>query len=404
MAKKPKKTTEPTNTELMNEDPELEQTDTGTPKAPMVNDAPGPRPKAKVTKSNLPSDAPAGPRRWWIWVIAGAAVVLAGLGWFIWGKATANNSNTSTAKTNTNTVTLVRRQLDGVLVAPDKANTNILAVMIENAWESRPPSGIDKACVVYEALAEGGITRFMALFPVGVEVKEIGPVRSARPYYVSWAEEYNPLYVHVGGSPQALDYLRSKKPNLYDFNQFYHAGNFWRDRTRAAPHNLYTSSDMLYVGLKSANRDAKPVYTSWNFKDEAGIDTRGEPANDIVINFSSFNYQVTYKYDRGLNQYNRYLAGKEHVTRDGSKITAKNVIVEYVKTGLVPGDKERLTMETVGSGNMLLFRDGQTIQGTWKKDGPTARTQFLDAQGSPVQFDAGTTWIEVIPTDRKVTY
>lgn len=377
-----------------------------TKSAGMTSPSPAPVASSSVPKVVTQGKTKTRPKMLWLWV-GGAVVVVAGLsyvGWRVFGGGTPAASNTNTAATNTSPGPQVPRLLDGVLVSPERANTNIYAIMIENLKDSRPPSGLDKASVVYEALAEGGITRFLALFPVGGAIPEIGPVRSARPYYVSWAEEYHPLYVHVGGSPQALTYLKSGKGNVVDFNQFAHSPNFWRDKNRAAPHNLYTSTDKLFLGLKQVAPNLAPTFTSWTFKDDAPIDSRADKTNDIIIDFSSFNYKVTYKYDRGQNLYQRFLGDQEHVTRDGSKITAKNIIVELMQTGLIAGEKQRLEMATVGSGKMLLFRDGQTITGTWKKDSAAARTQFLDDQGAPVSLDRGTTWIEAIPTDRKVAY
>lgn len=348
----------------------------------------------------------------WVWyVIVGVVVLVAAafLGWKLFGKSTTNTTTNTAGNvnaTNTNTTNaLVPRVLDGVLVAADKAFTNVYAVVIENMVDSRPPSGLDKASVVYETLAEGGITRFLALFPVGQEVKQIGPVRSARPYFVSWAEEYKPLFVHAGGSPQALDYLKTGKANVYDFNQFSHGGNFIRDDSRSAPHNLYTDADKLYSGLRnSPGRDVAPTYTSWKFKDELPLDQRVSPAKDIVVNFSSFSYKVNYTFDRVQNVYLRSVGEKAHVTRDGVQLAPKNVIVEFTKVGLLPNEKQRLDITTTGSGKLLLFRDGTVTEGTWKKDTATARTRFLDASGNDLALNAGQIWIDVVPNDTVVTY
>lgn len=397
-----------------------------TTPAPAVDETATPEPKktpvaAKVLDLSNKNNPPAKPqitsgekttpptranRRWlWIGVAAGVAILAgAALTGYLLTKSPTNENTAVTPVENTNREVLFPRAIDGVLVPADKANGNLFAVMIENISESRPPSGLDKASVVYEALAEGGITRFLAIFPVGVDVKEIGPVRSARSYYIDWASEYKPLYVHAGGSPQAIELLRSGKANVIDFNQFVNGGNFWRDKTKRAPHNLYTNTSFLYLGLKRAAPDAKPTYTPWSFQDEPGIDARPATSKDIVIDFSSFNYRVKYQYDRGTNSYQRYLGDKEHVTRDGAKITTKNIVVLYTKTSLVPNDKLRLAMETVGTGKLVLFRDGQTFTGTWKKTALAARTQLLGDNGQTLALDRGTTWVEVVPNDRSVTY
>lgn len=403
MAKKPTKVK--VTDEAPDEDAPLEEQSlkkTVVDIKPPVSDLP----KPTVVKSA--SGAAKKPIPRWVWYVVGGAVLLiivAIAGWAMFGGSKSTVDITTTVEdTNASTETLVPRVLDGVPVAAAQAFTNIYAVVIENLTDSRPPSGLDKASVIYEALTEGGITRFLALFPVGQPADQIGPVRSARPYFVSWAEEYKPLFVHAGGSPQALSYLKSSKANVYDFNQFVNGGNFMRDKSRTAPHNLYTNPDLLFAGLRHRAPDAKPTYTSWLFKGETPLDNRPTVANDIVINFSSFNYKVTYTYDRVQNQYIRQVAEKPHVTRDGVPLAAKDIIVQFTKIGLLPNEKQRLDITTVGSGKMLLFRDGTVTEGTWKKDSNVARTQFLDVSGNPLALNPGQIWIESVSTDAKVTY
>jgi hypothetical protein len=126
-----------------------------------------------------------------------------------------------------------------------------LAVMIENHEESRPQSGLSSADVVYEAVAEGGITRFMAVFLCPFNDIQVGPVRSARTYFLDWVSEYNSLYAHVGGANtpgpanalgQIIDY------KILDLNQFgIGFPTFWRDYQRlghpvATEHTMYSSA------------------------------------------------------------------------------------------------------------------------------------------------------------------
>ncbi len=356
--------------------------------------------KPTVVKSSTKRKMPR-----WAWIAGGAGVIIAAalVGWLLMGRTSTPTAATTTNHNTNSTAQLVPRVLDGVLVPADQANPTVIAAMIENIKESRPPSGLDKASVVYEALAEGGITRFLALFPAGQDLKEIGPIRSARPYYISWAEEYAALYLHAGGSPQALSYLKSGHPNVADFNQFSHAPNFIRDHSRPAPHNLYTNSFLIGDALNKLKLPA-PTYTSWTFKQETALDQRPTSVNDLVIDFSSFNYRVKYVYDRVNNRYTRFVADQPHVTRDGSQIFVDNIVVEFMTTGLIPGEKQRLDLQTVGTGKLLMFRDGTAVQGTWKKDSNSGRTEFLDQDGKALALNPGMTWIEAVPTDRKVTY
>lgn len=403
-----KKTKAPSPAKPVTDEPELEPAK--AEEQPLAKSAA----KLDVPVAPTPTVVKSSPRaatrgRSWIWMTAVGVVVLVGavvVGWKLFGGSNPN-SNTNTAdNSNSSGVTLQPRVIDGVPVSTDLVNTNIYAVVIENMVDSRPPSSLDKASVVYETLAEGGITRFLALFPLGDKWPELGPVRSARPYFVSWAQEYgNPLFVHAGGSPEALALLRKSSTKVVDFNQFSHGGNFIRDSKRSAPHNLYTNDTLLYTGLRRTElRDAVPSYSSWLYKGEAGLDARPSTTNSIVINFSSFNYKVSYTYDRVQNQYQRFVADKAHVTRTGDQIYAKNIAVEFTDVAVTQNNKGRMDIRTTGTGRLLLFRDGTVTEGTWKKSSDTARTEFLDASGNPLSLNAGSTWIEVVSTGTKVTY
>ncbi|MFA5051780.1 MAG: DUF3048 domain-containing protein [Patescibacteria group bacterium] len=340
----------------------------------------------------------------WLYIGIGSAVIVAAvLGYVIFGLNIDNsNSNTNgSAATNDASGAMARRVLDGVYVPAGQENIYPIAVMIENLTSSRPPSGLSQANVVYEALAEGGITRFMAVYaqPL-VAIAEIGPVRSARSYYVDWALEYKALYVHVGGSPQALAQIKTDGVN--DFSQFYHAPYFWRDSNRAAPHNLYTSGEKMGIALVDQKMPATGEYVGWKFKNDASASSLPTDEKSIAIDFSSFNYKVEYKYDREKNDYVRYLAGQPHQDKDGTGIRAKDVIVQKMKTSLI--DSERLGMETIGSGEAVVFRDGQAVTGTWERKTKADRTRFYDQGGAEIELNAGPVWVEVVPTDRNIVY
>lgn len=404
MPRKPKSTPTTQPKEEEQEEPRPSSAPVESSSKPDITDMPKPVVVKNATrpKKQLPS---------WVWIVVLAVVALGGagiVGWKLFGKSKTNgNTNDTTQNTNTTTEALFPRVVDGVPVPQNQVNTSLYAIVIENMVDSRPPSGLDKASIVYETLAEGGITRFLAMYPSGGKViPEIGPVRSARPYFVSWAQEYgNPLFVHAGGSPEALALLKAGTTKVVDFNQFSHGGNFIRDDKRAAPHNLYTNYNLLYSGLRNTVlRDAVPQYTAWTFKGEASIDSRPATVNDVVINFSSFNYKVAYKYDRVQNQYQRLVADKPHVTRTGDQLYAKNIAVLYTDISVTQNNKGRMDIKTVGTGKLQLFRDGAMTEGTWKKDSDTSHTQFLDGTGQPLSLNAGQTWVEVVPTTAKVTF
>ena len=158
---------------------------------------------------------------------------------------------------------------DGVRVPADLPEEKLyFAATIDNITVARPQSGISKASLVYEAPVEAGITRFLAIYPEGEDVERIGPVRSARPYFLDWAAEFDALFVHVGGSPEALEKLRAY--DMRDLNEFFNGAYFWRDRSRSAPHNTYTSTEKLIAADRKRFADRKPPEVAgWRFKDDA---------------------------------------------------------------------------------------------------------------------------------------
>lgn len=338
-------------------------------------------------------------KKWIGIVVAIIVAAAAGGGYLLFGLDLDSGGSSNTLSGSSDQLT--RRAIDGVMVAPDEANPYPVAVIIENLTVARPQSGLATANVVYEALAEGGITRFLAVF-AGKTPGTIGPVRSARPYFVDWVLEYQALFAHAGGSPQALVDITTN--DVFDLNQFYHSQYFYRDKSRnvASEHTLFTTGENLAFALRDLEAAEHGTFDSWKFKDDAALADRPLDAKSISIDFSSFSYSVSYQYNREENSYVRSMAGQIHADADGTEIHAKNIIVQKVETRLA--DEQRLSMDTVGSGEAIIFRDGQATMGTWEKEEKTSRTRFYDAEGDEVALNAGQTWIEVVPTDREVTY
>lgn len=333
--------------------------------------------------------------------------VSAGAGYVVFrGKGTSSNTNTFSNTNTTQEPSVVARAIDGVLVASDQANPLPNAVMVENLVGARPQSGLDKANVVYEALAEGGITRFLAIFASTDSVPKIGPVRSARSYYLDWAKEYDALYAHAGGSPQAL--LDIPKDGIRDLNQFFHSQYFWRDKDRLnklpLEHTLYTSSELLARAQRDLTTPDHGTYIPWAFADGPTLAARPTVEEKITIDFSTFNYKVDYVYDRASNAYKRSQGEQPHRMEDGSQITVKNVIVEYIPATLAGDDKGRLTMQTIGQGKAVVFHNGQATEATWKKPDQVSRTRLYDTAGKEITFTVGSTWIEIVPPDHQIVY
>lgn len=293
--------------------------------------------------------------------------------------------------------TRVRAPLSGMLVDPDLAARRPIAVVIENHPDARPQTGFSNASLVYETLAEGGITRCLAIFQENDS--EVGPVRSARTQFVYWASELKAIFAHAGGSDDALALI--EKVDVLDFNQFSYGSNFWRDSSRYAPHNLYSTTEKLREGGKKAGYSEKEDTTPFKFKDDEKLEARPE-AQNITINFSSFDFKVGYVYDKINNNYERSVGGKPHVDKlSGKQLTAKNIIVQFANVSEKSGGDAQV--QAVGSGKTKYFIGGKAFEGTWKKTGASARTKYLDEAGKEIELNAGTTWVEVVRIGSSVT-
>ena len=282
--------------------------------------------------------------------------------------------------------------LTGLKVADEKTTQQaVTAIMIENSPDARPQSGLKQAGVVYEAIAEGGITRFLALYQ---EAKPtlVGPVRSVREYYVDWLTPYQASVAHVGGSWNALKLVRNGK--YRDIDQFFNSGSYWRATDRYAPHNVYTNFKRLDALNKSKGYTTS-TFPSWPRADGKAADK--PTATNIHINISSSLYNTQYKYDAKNNRYNRYLAGVLHKDREKGTITPSVVIAMHVDMKVVFEDGYREQITTVGSGKATIFQNGTAQNVTWRKKSRSAQLEFLDKNGKSVELVRGQTWIAAVP-------
>jgi hypothetical protein len=281
--------------------------------------------------------------------------------------------------------------------AEDLEQAKVFTVMVENHTAARPQSGLGAADVVYEALVEGGFTRFMAVFDSLQTVPAIGPVRSARDYYLWWAKEYNnPLYAHVGGSPKALDMLA--KQAMIDCDEFYHGDIFERVTWRYAPHNTYVSVSDL--GLCRPTKSEAGLFSgidSWKYTSEEIVSD--VKVDNIEISYSqNANYEVEWQYNAEEGVYYRFNAGQPHLDKNSNQqITAKNVIVLEALSRVID-DIGRLEMNNIGHGPVLIYTQGTKQKGEWKKDHYSDRTRFVDKEGNDLLLSPGNTWIQVVPS------
>ena len=278
-----------------------------------------------------------------------------------------------------------------------------MAVIIENHGTARPQqAGLTEANIVYEALAEGGITRFLVIF-LNSTPKRVGPVRSVRPYFVDFASEYTDAIVHAGGSAAALQklYQLVSKKILVDFDE----GNpaLFRDFTYPKPHNLFVnlvdvSATFVETGLKSVSTgtDINPVVLPFITKEKNdSIDNQAESGTVINLNFSRSTYEVKYKYDFLEKKYLRWNGGYKHLDAiSGKQIAPRNVIIQITDYYLAD-DAGHLELTTYGEGPIFIFSDGWMRKGKWQKK-VSENTKFFDANGNQLILPTGQTWIEVI--------
>ncbi len=286
--------------------------------------------------------------------------------------------------------------LTGVQVEPALAERAVTGIMIENSMDARPQSGLVDAGVVFEAIAEGGITRFLALFQEA-QPDYIGPIRSARPYYVRWAAGFDAAYVHSGGSGEALSLIRTLGVKDMDHGNF--PDTFDRISNRYAPHNVYTSMARLDA-LRAEKGFTKSEFTPFTRATEETPATNGEPANNIEFTISSKLYNTSYVYNTETKSYARNLAGTPHIDEKSGKQISPNVVIALIANYSFHPDGVHSVYDNVGSGKVLVFQNGTVAEGTWHKDSDTSSLSFKQTDGSPLVLATGQTWITAVPEGR----
>jgi hypothetical protein len=312
--------------------------------------------------------------------------------------------NTKPAATKPSTVA---SPLTGVQVAPALAARPVTGVMIENSDDARPQSGLQDAGVVYEAIAEGGITRFLALFQDATP-QYIGPVRSLRPYYIDYAAPFQASIVHVGGSADALQEVQNG--NFRNLDQSYNADYFTRITARDAPHNVYTS--FAELDKLNASKDyTKSTFSTWPRKADSKLAT--PTAKTINFAISGPDFYAHYDYNASTNSYLRSEGGAPHKDLvNASDTTGVQLNPKVVIAIVVPESNGQLdsigayysNYADTGSGTAYVFQDGGYTIGTWTKASQTDQIQFTDSQGKSLKLDAGQTWISLVSTSSQVTY
>ncbi len=292
--------------------------------------------------------------------------------------------------------------LDGRVVKdPNAIKRRPILVKVENISDARPQSGLDGADIIYESMAEGGITRFAAFY-LCQDVGEIGPVRSARQQDIEFISEYDALFAHVGSSDA---YANEATETIADLDQFFHEDAYERVEWRDAPHNVYTSTKKLRDLAVTLGYEHEVSLISPEFgkiKNRSG-------AGAIDIPYSA-DCSVHYDYDKKTGTYLRSVAGQPHTDKPtGRQLAPVNVVVQFVDytssdSGEDYGMGESQTMNVIGSGRALFFTSGGVVEGTWSRSGGSDRTAYIDAAGAPVVFNRRQIWIEFVPSSWTITY
>jgi hypothetical protein len=365
--------------------------------------------KIEKTKKRI-KDFFANPKKRLIFIISVGIViiVLVGVGlYFLSHDKTIATKSEDKKEEDVISEVLYPAVLDGVMTDQASANRHPLAILIENHPDSRPQAGLDKASIVYEAIAEGGITRFLAIFGT-YEAEKVGPVRSARTYFVDWAHGYDAYLAHVGGNMDALEKIPRDK--ILDLDQFRYSSPYWREKNAnvATEHTMFTSTTKLREQATKNKYSTANNFNVMKFKEEP-VDAEKASAPEkqkISVVFSSAQYNVDFDYDKTTNSYKRSLAGSSHIDRvSKNQLNPKNIIVMTVnrKPTITKINESGWEMTTIGTGNAQIFIDGKIIKGTWKKTSAADRELFYDEAGNEIVFNRGQFWICVIPPDGSVS-
>lgn len=279
-----------------------------------------------------------------------------------------------------------------------------LAIMINNFSAARPQSGLTHADMVWEVLAEGGITRLVAFFQSDAFTDPVGPIRSIRPYLIDIGETYGGVLVHSGASNDALALLQhSGKADLDEINNA--GAYFYRDKSRKAPHNLYSTLDKLRQGTLKHNYPETVPMPKLIFTDSPDL-SQAVPATEVHLKFLLSDYKVSYAYNAASNKYLRSINGKPHIDKNNNEqLSATNLVVLSTKINTYDS-YGRLEMDLTSGGEAVVFEAGKAIVCSWERAKGDAIWLMKDGQELPLQ--PGVTYYHVVPNtpslESHVTY
>lgn len=275
-----------------------------------------------------------------------------------------------------------------------------IAVMIDNHSDAWPQAGLQDAYMVYEIVVEGGETRLMVLFK-GENTEKIGPVRSARHYFLDYAMENDAIYTHFGESPQADSDIR--KYSINEIDGIAEDGTtFTRVRDKVAPHNAVTSITKLLESAKNkkyrvtSNEESVLNYVT----DEVNLE-EGQGAISVTIPHSQLQ-TVKYVYDEENKVYERYARGKQQTDWDTKqRITTKNIIITFCDNYTLSDaeNKGRQGLKNIGTFDGYYITNGKAIKIKCIKNAREEQTIYQDLEGNEIKVNDGNTFVNICPTD-----
>lgn len=274
-----------------------------------------------------------------------------------------------------------------------KLENRPIMVMVNNHPKARPQSGLDKADIVYEILAEGEVTRFVAIYQ-SQKPEVIGPVRSIRPYYIQVGAGFDAVMVHAGGSQDALETLAHSDYSA--INEISNGAYFWREKFRKAPHNLYTDLEHIEKAMRDKGMREKSELPYFPFLPADTEIVEGEPATQINVTFHSA-YKASYQYDAKTKQYLRLTEGKPHVDlTTNQQLSVTNLLVVSAKHRVLDNEGRR-SVDVIGPGDGYLFQQGKARKIKWKRSGGVIRAYTDISFTEELPLLPGNTWINMVP-------
>jgi hypothetical protein len=373
---------------------------------------PGELPKPQPDHKPAPKPTPKGPKKWLHYfnhlnrnqkiilasVTAGLLITASGLAWwFVIRKEPPPPPPPPVVKEEPPAPTIYRSRLTGMSVSKELSELPTTGVMIENSPDARPQSGLQQAGVVFEAIAEGGITRFLTLFQES-KPEYIGPVRSVRPYYLDFLKPFDAPIAHAGGSGQALAEIRNQK--FKDLEAFQSPNYYQRVSNRYAPHNLYTGRSKL-LQLQKVKGWTTSKFTGFERK-EKEEPAKTPTAKTIDLAISGFYYNPKFTYDAKTNSYLRHMAGVPHKDEKSGRQINPKVVIALVMSHRYAGVYS--VYGASGKGQAFIFQDGAVTKVTWVKPNRSSQFKFIGPNNKAIGLNAGQTWLSLVSSTGAVTY